>query len=79
MSDPTIVGSIDIAELVFLAFVLFFIGLIFYLRREDRREGCLPAPLECVAFPHHLPRNLLLSLSDGGSDWRSISHSGFGI
>ena len=39
MSDPTIVGSIDIAELVFLAFVLFFIGLIFYLRREDRREG----------------------------------------
>ena len=39
MSDPTIVGSIDIAELVFLAFVLFFIGLIFYLRREYRREG----------------------------------------
>jgi photosynthetic reaction center H subunit len=28
-----------VAELVFYAFVLFFIGLIFYLRREDRREG----------------------------------------
>ena len=34
-----IVGSIDVAEIVFYAFVLFFIALIFYLRREDRREG----------------------------------------
>ncbi len=39
MTDPYIVGTLDITELVFLAFVLFFIGLIFYLRREDRREG----------------------------------------
>ena len=39
MTDPYIVGTIDIAELVFLAFVLFFVALIFYLRREDRREG----------------------------------------
>ena len=39
MTDPYIVGTIDITELVFLAFVLFFIGLVFYLRREDRREG----------------------------------------
>ena len=31
--------GIDVALLVFYAFVLFFIGLIFYLRREDRREG----------------------------------------
>ncbi len=31
--------GIDVALLVFWAFVLFFIGLIFYLRREDRREG----------------------------------------
>lgn len=34
-----IVGTIDVAELAFYAFVLFFIALVFYLRREDRREG----------------------------------------
>jgi len=31
--------GIDVALLVFWAFVLFFICLVFYLRREDRREG----------------------------------------
>jgi photosynthetic reaction center H subunit len=36
---PHITQGIDVALLVFWAFVLFFIGLIFYLRREDRREG----------------------------------------
>lgn len=30
---------IDVALLVFWAFVLFFVCLVFYLRREDRREG----------------------------------------
>lgn len=39
MEDMKIVGSFDVTELVFLTFVLFFIILIFYLRREDRREG----------------------------------------
>jgi photosynthetic reaction center H subunit len=39
MPDPFIVGRLDVAELVFYAFFLFFIGLVFYLRREDRREG----------------------------------------
>ncbi len=34
-----ITPGIDVALLVFYAFVLFFIGLVFYLRREDRREG----------------------------------------
>ena len=34
-----ITQSIDVALLVFWAFVLFFIALVFYLRREDRREG----------------------------------------
>lgn len=36
---PQITPSIDVALLVFWAFVLFFICLVFYLRREDRREG----------------------------------------
>ncbi|GGC34750.1 photosynthetic reaction center subunit H [Novosphingobium marinum] len=39
MRDAYVVGSIDVAALAFYAFVLFFIALVFYLRREDRREG----------------------------------------
>ncbi len=39
MDDFKIVGTFDVTEMVFLAFVLFFIALVFYLRREDRREG----------------------------------------
>lgn len=37
--NPHITPGIDVALLVFWAFVLFFICLVFYLRREDRREG----------------------------------------
>ena len=36
---PDLTPGIDVALLVFWAFVLFFIALVFYLRREDRREG----------------------------------------
>ena len=32
-------GNIDVTEIVLTSFVLFFVGLILYLRREDRREG----------------------------------------
>ncbi|KAA5804027.1 photosynthetic reaction center subunit H [Alkalicaulis satelles] len=39
MSDGAIIGSLDLTTLLFMAFTLFFIGLVFYLRREDRREG----------------------------------------
>ena len=31
--------GLDVAQLVFDSFVLFFLGLVIYLRREDRREG----------------------------------------
>ena len=34
-----ITGYIDVAQIVLYAFWLFFAGLIFYLRQEDRREG----------------------------------------
>lgn len=37
--SPALTPNIDVALLVFWAFVLFFVGLVFYLRREDRREG----------------------------------------
>jgi photosynthetic reaction center H subunit len=39
MSHVVLAGGLDVAELCFDAFVLFFVGLVFYLRREDRREG----------------------------------------
>jgi photosynthetic reaction center H subunit len=32
-------GTFDLTSLIFGSFVLFFLGLIVYLRREDRREG----------------------------------------
>ncbi len=38
-TDAFIFGPLDVAELVFYLFALFFVGLVFYLRREDRREG----------------------------------------
>jgi photosynthetic reaction center H subunit len=39
MEKGTIVGSIDVAQVVLYTFFIFFIGLILYLRREDKREG----------------------------------------
>ncbi len=39
MFSPILAGGFDVAELAFWAFVLFFVCLVFYLRREDRREG----------------------------------------
>jgi photosynthetic reaction center H subunit len=39
MYNPEFFGIFDVTSLVLTAFVMFFIGLIFYLRREDRREG----------------------------------------
>jgi len=39
MTDGNIVGTIDAAELALYLFFLFFLALVFWLRREDRREG----------------------------------------
>lgn len=39
MASGNIVGSIDLAEIALTLFFLFFVALIFWLRREDRREG----------------------------------------
>lgn len=32
-------GNVDVTEVILITFTLFFVGLILYLRREDRREG----------------------------------------
>lgn len=34
-----VLGDIDVAFLCVVAFVAFFIGLVYYLRQEDKREG----------------------------------------
>lgn len=39
MDSPFLFGDFDVAELCLVTFFLFFAGLVFYLRREDRREG----------------------------------------
>jgi len=39
MPKGAITGYIDVAQVVLYAFWIFFAGLIFYLRREDKREG----------------------------------------
>jgi photosynthetic reaction center H subunit len=39
MSPSYPFGNFDVAELVLIAFWVFFLGLVLYLRREDRREG----------------------------------------
>ena len=39
MQTGAIVGNIDVAQMVFTGFVLFFVGLIIYLQRESNREG----------------------------------------
>jgi len=37
-------NSIDVAQLAIWLFWLFFASLVFYLRREDKREGYLRGP-----------------------------------
>ena len=52
-----ITSNIDIAQAVLYAFFIFFAGLVFYLRREDRREGY---PLESEANGRAKDRGFLL-------------------
>ncbi len=39
MPTGALTSNIDVAQVVLYAFWIFFAGLIFYLRREDKREG----------------------------------------
>ena len=73
MPRGAITGYIDVAQVVLYAFWVFFAGLIFYLRREDKREGY---PLESdrsgsitvQGFPASPVQNLL----DGGRSDRTV-------
>lgn len=39
MNNTYIAGTFDVAELAFILFFIFFVGLVIYLNRESRREG----------------------------------------
>ncbi len=69
----SLTGYIDVAQMTLYAFFLFFGGLVYYLRREDKREGY---PLEAENMPHgtslkegfpFLPRPKIFRLPNGGT------------
>ncbi len=71
MTHGAITANIDVAQVVLYAFFVFFAGLIYYLRREDRREGY---PLENEAAGQTKDKGFLLiptpktfRLADGSS------------
>jgi photosynthetic reaction center H subunit len=84
MSTGAITGYIDVAQLVLYAFWIFFAGLIYYLHRENKREGY---PLESErsrsitvqGFPavpepktYHLPHGGTVTAPTGKADTRPI-------
>jgi photosynthetic reaction center H subunit len=55
---PNSTGPLDLAQLALYAFWLFFAGLVYYLRREDKREGyplATESGGELHGFPHTPP------------------------
>jgi photosynthetic reaction center H subunit len=70
MQTGAVTSYIDVAQLTLYAFWLFFAGLIFYLRREDKREGYplvsdLPEEQGITGFPG-VPTPKIFLLPHGG-------------
>lgn len=71
MQTGAITSYIDVAQLTLYVFWLFFAGLIFYLRREDKREG-YPLESERSAFVRvqgfpNIPTPKTFRLAHGGT------------
>jgi photosynthetic reaction center H subunit len=71
MHTGAITEYIDVAQLVLYAFWIFFAGLIYYLHRENKREGYplesdMPGKARTVGFPG-LPSPKIYRLADGSS------------
>ena len=71
MSTGAVTAYIDVAQLTLYAFWVFFAGLIYYLHRENKREGY---PLESERSPHvkvqgfpSMPPPKTFRLQDGSS------------
>jgi photosynthetic reaction center H subunit len=79
MYSAAIIGNLDIAQLLVWVFFIFFIGLVLYLRREDKREGYpLKDPAggpDAVGFPG-MPEPKTFVVMGGGTttaphaEWR---------
>jgi photosynthetic reaction center H subunit len=71
MEIGAITSHIDVAQVVLYTFWIFFAGLIYYLRREDRREG-YPLESEVTGAPDNsagllwVPEPKVFLLPDGG-------------
>lgn len=71
MPTGALTGYIDVAQVVLYVFWIFFAGLIFYLRREDKREGYPlesdgPARGRLEGFPR-MPSPKEFLLADGST------------
>jgi photosynthetic reaction center H subunit len=68
MEYGAITSHIDVAQIVLYAFWIFFAGLLFYLRKEDRREG-YPLLSEVSGRPENhgifMPEPKTFRLADG--------------
>ena len=72
MQTGAITGYVDVAQVTLYAFWVFFAGLIWYLRREDKREGYplvseLPDRVLVQGFPPIPPAKTFL-LPHGGTE-----------
>ncbi len=68
MNNTYIAGTFDVAELAFILFFIFFVGLVFYLNRESRREGYPLEHEQTGAVMRGTP------LSDGGKKTFKLPH-----
>jgi len=70
MFSGSIIGNLDVAQLMVIIFFLFFAGLVIHLRREDKREGYpLTDPADgrpSTGFPD-MPPPKTFHLMDGGT------------
>lgn len=73
MLRGSLTGYIDVAQITLYAFLFFFAGIVYYLHREDKREGY---PLEAETIPRRgirwkegfpfVPRPKIFKLFHGG-------------
>lgn len=70
--SAAITSHIDVAQLVLYAFWIFFAGLIFYIRREDRREGYPLVYEKTGEEKQHgiiwIPKPKVFKLHEGGTE-----------
>ena len=92
MEIGAITSNIDVAQVVLYVFWIFFFGLIFYLRQEDRREGypleadvetgrgpSIPATLMPRPKTFHLANGETVTVPNDKRDTRPIAAQRVGV